>query len=212
MKPKKNGTFRLPVWAACYAAAAVLWFAFGAFLLGFDTLCYAVGRLRPQTITLSDTTLYTLEQLEYDGQNTLRSTEGDPKLFLTPGQPVRTLRLVAGYDTEGQEKDLYYHLPGGGYNPKLRVWPTKTAADEYVYTVPFYAGQNLRLDLCDQSGVSVQVRAIVLNEPQPWYSYLVPSLWQLLWLTALPGLAACGLQLAGEAAAPLFERKNKTVR
>ncbi|MBQ7859047.1 MAG: hypothetical protein IJ347_02780 [Faecalibacterium sp.] len=197
----------LPLWAWCYLLAAALWLVYSGAVLAFDTLCYATGRLRPQTVTLNDTALYTLEQLEYDGQSTLISTEGDPKLFLTPGQPVRTLRLVAQYSAEGQEKDLYYHLPGRGYTAALRVWPTLTGPDEYSYTVPFYAGQNLRLDLCDRSGVAITVQAIVLNEPQPIASYFVPSLWQLLWLTALPGLAACGLQLAAEAVSALRRKK-----
>ena len=198
---------RLPVPVLCAAAAAVLWLAWGAGLLLFDTVCGAVGRITPQTVTLSDTALYTLDQLEAVDADTLRSTEGDPKLFLNPGQPVRTVRLVAQYSAEGSEMDLYYHLPGRGYDPNLRLWPTLTAPGEYTYTLPFYAGQGLRLDLCDRIGVEVTITEIRLNEPQPWYSYYVPSLWQLFWLAAGAGLAACTIETCRE----LFpNRKNKT--
>lgn len=207
---KRSMSFRkmpaLPLPALCALAAAVLWLLSAVFLLAFDSLCYATGRLTPQTVTLADSELYTLEQLEFLSADTLVSTEGDSKLFLTPGQPVRTLRLVAEYSQDGSEKDLYYHLPGQGYSQKLRLWPTQTAGEEYSYTVPFYAGQNLRLDLCDRSGIEVRVKAIVLNEPQPWYSYFVPSPWQLFWLAAGAGLAACTLALIRDA---LPKRKRK---
>lgn len=188
----------LPTPALCLLAAALLWLAGAAALLAFDTLCYATGRYTTQTVTLTDAGLYTLDQLERTGENTLRSTEGDPKLFLNPGQPVRTLRLVAAYSDTESEMDLYYHLPGRGYTQSLRLWPTLTAPDEYTYTLPVYAGQGLRLDLCDHSGVTIQLTAIVLNEPQPWYDYFVPSLWQAFWLAAGAGLAACALDLGRE--------------
>ena len=39
--------------------------------------------------------------------------------------------------------------------------------------------------LCDRSNIQITVTAIHLNEPQPWYSYFVPTLWQLFWLAAM---------------------------
>lgn len=186
---------RLPVPLVCGGAALLLWLVCAVGLLVFDTVCYATGRLSPQTITLQNEAVYTLEQLDRVGEDTLVSTEGDSKMFLNPGQPVRTVRLVAQYSRSGSEMDLYYHLPGRGYSRSLRLWPTQTDENEYRYTVPFFAGQGLRLDLCDRSAIEVTVTAIHLNEPQPWYSYFVPSLWQLFWLAAGAGLAGCTIEL-----------------
>lgn len=210
MKKAIKRLLSLPLPAICLLAAAAVWLVCGAALLTIDTFSYAAGRLHTQTVTLADTELYTLEQLEFAGEtgDTLRSTEGDSKLLLSPGQPVRTLRLVAEYSQDGSEMDLYYHLPGQGYSRNLRCWPTRTAVGEYSYTVPFYAGQGLRLDLCDRSNITVKLTAIVLNEPQPWYCYFVPSLWQLFWLGAAAGLAACILSLCKE----LLPNRNKKTR
>ena len=197
----------LPTPLVCGAAAVVLWLLCGLGLFVFDTVCFATGRLTPQTVTLQNEALYTLDQLVRVEENILISTEGDSKLFLSPGQPVRTVRLVAQYSRPGSEMDLYYHLPGRGYSQSLRLWPTRTAEDEYRYTVPFFAGQGLRLDLCDRSNIQITVTAIHLNEPQPWYSYFVPTLWQLFWLAAGAGLAACTIELCRD----LFpNRKYKT--
>jgi hypothetical protein len=207
MKKRLKALLALPTPLLCGIAAAVLWLVCAAGLLLFDTLCYATGRITQQTVTLQDTALYTLDQLEFADAETLVSTEGDSKLFLSPGQPVRRLRLEAHYSVADSEMDLYYHLPGRGYSQKLRVWPTQTGAGEYTYTVPFFAGQGLRLDLCDHSGVRVTAVTIHLNEPLPWYGYFIPTLWQLFWLAAGAGLAACAIELCRE----LFpNRKYKT--
>ena len=214
MNDRRNRAVRrlrtLPLPVLCLLAALALRLICGAGLWAFDAAGYAAGRLHTQTITLADTELYTLHQLEFAGEAgaTLRSTEGDSQLLLSPGQPVRTLRLVAEYSSDGCEMDLYYHLPGRGYSQQLRCWPTRTAAGEYSYTVPFFAGQGLRLDLCDRSNVTVWVKAIVLNEPLPWHYYLVPSPWQLFWLAAGAGLAACMLSLCRE----LLPNRNKKTR
>lgn len=190
---------RLPLPAACSLLVILLWLGAALFTAAFDAVSYATGRLRTQTITLADTEYYTLYGLERTGENALLSTDWDAQLMLTPGQPVRTLRLVARYSRDTCEKDLYYHLPGQGYTRRLRVWPTRTGAEEYRYAVPLYAGQNLRLDLCDETGVEVTGLTIVLNEPQPLWRYFLPTPWQLFWLAAAAGLAACALALAADA-------------
>lgn len=184
----------------CLLAAAALWLACAVARLAFDAIGYATGRLHTQTITLADTEYYTLYGLERTGEDALLSTDWDAQLLLTPGQSVRTLRLIARYSRDTCEKDLYYHLPGQGYTQRLRVWPTRTGAEEYRYAVPLYAGQNLRLDLCDETGVEVTGLTIVLNEPQPLWRYFLPTLWQLFWLAAAAGLTACGLSAAMGAA------------
>lgn len=161
-----------------------------------DSALYALGLLRPQTVTLADTGLYTLVDLEWDGADTLTALTGDVQLHLQPGQRVRTLRLVADYSTTlSYERDLYWHLPGMGYTPRLRIWPQAGPNGSWSYTLPVYAGQNLRLDLADQSGVEITIREIVLNERPALYTYFVPTLWQLLWLAAVPGLLACAIAL-----------------
>ena len=129
----------------------------------------------------------------------LTSTTGDAQLLLNPGTLVRRLRLVARYEGEASaEKDLYYHLPGFGYTPRLRVWPTAQPDGSWLYTLPRFAGQGLRLDLADTAGVAVELTAIVLNERRPWQEYFIPSAWQLFWLAVLPGLAGCALTLKRE--------------
>ena len=178
----------------------------------FDTLSYATGRIREQTITLEDTGVYTLVNMTREG-DTLTAATGDAQLLLHPGQPIRTLRLVAEYETPGtNEMDLYYHLPGGGYSAQLRVWPLLLAdGASWGYRLPLITGQNIRLDLADQSGVAVRVEKLVCNERPAWYTYFVPSLWQLLWLAAAPGLAGCLLALLREAAhTKIGPRKGKT--
>lgn len=187
--------------AALYLLGVVVLLLSMAGSLALDSLLYAFGVYEQNTVTLGDTGQYTLVNMEESSPGVLTSTTGDAQLLLTPGTLVRRLRLVAEYEGDGGEKDLYYHLPGMGYTPRLRVWPT--AADDgesWVYTVPRVAGQNLRLDLADTAGVTLTVTAIVLNEPQPWTTYFVPGAAQLFWLAVLPGLAGCALTLRRESA------------
>ena len=167
-----------------------------------DSLLYATGRIYPQTITLADTGLYTLADLAWDGGETLTAQTGDVQLYLQPGQPVRYLRLYADYPGGADyEKDLYWHLPGRGYTPRCRVWPTPGPDGSWDYTVPLLAGQNLRLDLADQSGAQIRVKAIVLNQRPPLADYCIPTLWQLACLAVLPGLLGCAAGLVRDAAA-----------
>lgn len=187
--------------AALYLLGVVLLLLSMAGSLALDSLLYAFGVYEQKTVTLADTDQYTLVNMEESSPGVLTSTTGDAQLLLTPGTLVRRLRLVAEYEGDGGEKDLYYHLPGMGYTPRLRVWPTAAHNGEsWVYTVPRIAGQNLRLDLADTAGVTVTVTAIVLNEPQPWTAYFVPGAAQLFWLAVLPGLAGCALTLRRESA------------
>lgn len=163
-----------------------------------DQLLYAAGLLEEKTVTLADAGQYTLVNMENAG-GTLTSTTGDAQLLLQPGTLVRRLRLVARYDSEaGNEKDLYYHLPGFGYTPLLRVWPKARADGSVSYTLPRVAGRGLRLDLADTAGVAVELDSIVLNERPAWQQYFIPSAWQLFWLAALPGLAGCAVTLKRE--------------
>lgn len=187
--------------AALYLLGVVVLLLSMAGSLALDSLLYAFGVYEQKTVTLADTDQYTLVNMEESSPGVLTSTTGDAQLLLTPGTLVRRLRLVAEYEGDGGEKDLYYHLPGMGYTPRLRVWPTAAHDGEsWVYTVPRIAGQNLRLDLADTAGVTVTVTAIVLNEPQPWTAYFVPGAAQLFWLAVLPGLAGCALTLRRESA------------
>lgn len=182
--------------AALYAlgAALLLLSMLAACLL--DGAMYALGLLEQKTVTLADEGQHTLVNLDLTGADTLVSTTGDAQLLLTPGARVRRLRLVADYEGDGGEKDLYYHLPGFGYTPALRVWPTLTGAgDAWLYTVPVFAGVNLRLDLADTAGVALRLEAIVLNEPLPWYRYFLPTARQLFLLAVAPGLLGCALTL-----------------
>lgn len=163
-----------------------------------DQALYAAGLLEEKTVTLADAGQYTLVNMENAG-GTLTSTTGDAQLLLQPGTLVRRLRLVARYDSEaGNEKDLYYHLPGFGYTPLLRVWPKARVDGSVSYTLPRVAGRGLRLDLADTAGVTVELDAIVLNERPAWQQYFIPSAWQLFWLAALPGLAGCAVTLKRE--------------
>lgn len=187
--------------AALYLLGVVLLLLSMAGSLALDSLLYALGVYEQKTVTLGDTGQYTLVNMEETAPGVLTSTTGDAQLLLTPGTLVRRLRLVADYEGDGGEKDLYYHLPGMGYTPRLRVWPT--AADDgesWVYTVPRAAGQNLRLDLADTAGITVTVKALVLNERDPWYAYFVLGAAQLFWLAVLPGLAGCALTLRRDSA------------
>ena len=172
--------------------------------LALDTALYATGLLQEKTVTLADAGQYALIDLEQADDGSLTSVTGDAQLLLTPGTLVRRLRLKVGYTAgEGGEKDLYYHLPGFGYTPLLRVWPAPAAdGKDLVYTVPRIAGQNLRLDLADTAGVTLRLEAIVLNERPAWYTYLIPTAWQLFWLAVLPGLAGCALTIRRGLPAP----------
>lgn len=190
------GWARRRPFAALYALGAaglVLWMAAN---LVFDAALSAAGLARPVTITLADTGAYTLVNLEPAGENTLVSVTGDAQLLLQPGTLVRRLRLEADYPAQdGGEKDLYWHLPGFGYAPALRVWPAPDENGDLLYALPPFAGQGLRLDLADTAGVEVRVARIVLNEPLAPWRYFVPTGWQLFWLAAAPGLAGCALTL-----------------
>lgn len=162
-----------------------------------DQLLYAAGLLKEKTVTPENAGQYVLVNMENTG-DTLVSTTGDAQLLLSPGTLVRRLRLVAQYQGDGGEKDLYYHLPGFGYTPLLRVWPASQPDGSWLYTLPRFAGQGLRLDLADSAGVRLELEAIVLNERLPAWRYFVPSAWQLFWLAALPGLAGCAVTLKRE--------------
>lgn len=162
-----------------------------------DQLLYAAGLLKEKTVTPENAGQYVLVNMENTG-DTLVSTTGDAQLLLSPGTLVRRLRLVARYQGDGGEKDLYYHLPGFGYTPLLRVWPASQPDGSWLYTLPRFAGQGLRLDLADSAGVRLELEAIVLNERLPARRYFVPSVWQLFWLAALPGLAGCAVTLKRE--------------
>lgn len=194
------------LWAAARRRPFRALYALGACLLALalvgnfalDQLLYAAGLLKEKTVTLENTGQYTLVNMENNG-GVLTSTTGDAQLLLNPGTLVRRLRLVARYEGEASaEKDLYYHLPGFGYTSRLRVWPTAQSDGSWLYTLPRFAGQGLRLDLADTAGVAVELTAIVLNERQPWQEYFVPSAWQLFWLAVLPGLAGCAVTLKRE--------------
>lgn len=189
LSPRKLAKIFYIAGILCLAACMVVTFA-------ADTVLYASGKIHPQTITLADTDWYTLVDLEWDGADTLTALSGDVQLYLQPGQRVRNLRLVAKYDSDiGYERDLYWHLPGGGYTPKRRVWPTVGPDGSWTYTVPLFAGQNLRLDLADQSGVHITLQALEINQQPAWYQYFIPTLWQLFWLAVAPGLLACAAAL-----------------
>lgn len=162
-----------------------------------DQLLYAAGLLKEKTVTPENAGQYVLVNMENTG-DTLVSTTGDAQLLLSPGTLVRRLRLVARYQGDGGEKDLYYHLPGFGYTPLLRVWPASQPDGSWLYTLPRFAGQGLRLDLADSAGVRLELEAIVLNERLPAWRYFVPGAWQLFWLAALPGLAGCAVTLKRE--------------
>lgn len=162
-----------------------------------DQLLYAAGLLKEKTVTPENAGQYVLVNMENTG-DMLVSTTGDAQLLLSPGTLVRRLRLVARYQGDGGEKDLYYHLPGFGYTPLLRVWPASQPDGSWLYTLPRFAGQGLRLDLADSAGVRLELEAIVLNERLPAWRYFVPSAWQLFWLAALPGLAGCAVTLKRE--------------
>lgn len=184
---------------ALYLLGVVLLFLSMAGSFALDGVLYALGVYEQKTVTLADTDQYTLVNMEETEPGVLVSTTGDAQLLLTPGTLVRRLRLVAVYSGDGGEKDLYYHLPGMGYTPRLRVWPAVDPdGTSWTYTLPRVAGQNLRLDLADTAGVQVQVTALVLNERPAWYTYFIPGGWQLFWLAALPGLAGCALTLKRE--------------
>lgn len=194
------------LWAAARRRPFRALYALGVCLLALtlvgnfalDQALYAAGLLEEKTVTLADAGQYTLVNMENAG-GTLTSTTGDAQLLLQPGTLVRRLRLVARYDSEaGNEKDLYYHLPGFGYTPLLRVWPKARADGSVSYTLPRVAGRGLRLDLADTAGVAVELDAIVLNERPAWQQYFIPSAWQLFWLAALPGLAGCAVTLKRE--------------
>lgn len=193
MKPKEVfAAARRHPFRALYTLGVVLLVLsmLGSFAL--DGVLYALGVYEQKTVTLADTDRYILVNMEESAPGVLTSTTGDAQLLLTPGTLVRRLRLVAAYTGDGGEKDLYYHLPGMGYTPRLRVWPTIAPDGEsWTYTLPRVAGQNLRLDLADTAGVSVQVTALILNERPAWFTYFVPGGWQLFWLAVLPGLAGC---------------------
>ena len=162
-----------------------------------DQMLYAAGLLKEKTVTPENAGQYVLVNMENTG-DTLVSTTGDAQLLLSPGTLVRRLRLVARYQGDGGEKDLYYHLPGFGYTPLLRVWPASQPDGSWLYTLPRFAGQGLRLDLADSAGVRLELEAIVLNERLPARRYFVPSAWQLFWLAALPGLVGCAVTLKRE--------------
>jgi hypothetical protein len=178
--------------AVCLAAGMLLTFL-------SDTVFYAAGRLSEQTVTPADTGLYQLVNMTQDG-NVFTADTGDAQFLLAPGQRIRTLRLKAEYLTpESNEMDLYYHLPGMGYSARLRVWPALSEdGQSWIYRLPPVAGRNIRLDLADQSGVALRMDEIIINEKPAWYSYFLPSLWQLLWLGVLPGLAGCAVLLVRE--------------
>ncbi len=184
----------------------------GTMVLSFaaDSLAYALGILHEQTITLDDAALYTLVNMERTDAQTLTAVNGDAQLLLQPGQRVRTLRLAAQYPAGlSCEMDLYWHLPGGGYTAARRIWPTVCADGAgWNYTLPWLAGQNLRLDLADQGGAAVTLSAVVLNERIPWYRYFIPTGSQLLALAAVPGLLACMAALLRDTA-EFFGRKRK---
>ena len=196
------------LWSAAKARPYVALYALGAaclligMLAGFvgDSVLYATGRLYEQTVCADDTALYTLVNMTREG-DVFTADTGDAQLLLAPGQRIRTLRLEAEYETAAaNEMDLYYHLPGGGYSARLRVWPTLSRdGQSWIYHLPLITGQNIRLDLADQSGVSLHLMRIVLNERPAWYTYFIPSLWQLFWLGVLPGLAGCALALVRDA-------------
>lgn len=200
MKRLKN------LWAAACRRPFRALYALGACLLALalvgnfalDQLLYAAGVLEEKTVTLENTQQYTLVNMENAG-GVLTSTTGDAQLLLNPGTLVRRLRLVARYEGEASsEKDLYYHLPGFGYTSRLRVWPESQADGSWLYTLPRFAGQGVRLDLADTAGVAVELTAIVLNERRPLQEYFIPSAWQLFWLAVLPGLAGCAVTLKRE--------------
>lgn len=180
----------------CYGLGCVVLAASMLLHFAVDSVSYATGRLHHQVLTLADTDLYTLVDLAWDGADTLTAQTGDVQLLLQPGQPVRNLRLYATYSTQaGYERDLYWHLPGQGYSRRHRVWPTAGPDGSWDYTLPLLAGKGLRLDLADQSGVDICVQAVEINRRPAWYTYLIPTLWQLAWLAAVPGLLACAAAL-----------------
>ena len=200
MKRLKN------LWAAARRRPFRALYALGACLLALtlvgnfalDQLLYAAGVLEEKTVTLEDTEQYALVNMENTG-GTLTSTTGDAQLLLNPGTLVRRLRLAARYEGEASaEKDLYYHLPGFGYTPRLRVWPERQEDGSWLYTLPRFAGQGVRLDLADTAGAQVELCAILLNERVPLQEYFIPSPWQLFWLAVLPGLAGCAVTLKRE--------------
>lgn len=204
---RRSSAFRAWFWRSP-ARALYLLGAAGLMLsmlltFALDTLGYATGILREQTITLADTQRYTCVNLEQTEDGTLTSLTGDAQLLLDTQGRVRSLRLAAQYPRgDASEMDLYWHLPGRGYTAAQRVWPVRCGGNAgWCYTVPWLAGQNLRLDLADQSGVAVQVQAIILNERPAWYRYFIPTLSQLFWLAAVPGLLACAVMLGRELAA-----------
>ena len=126
MKWKERlATARRHPFRTLYALGVVVLVLSMAGSFGLDGVLYALGVYQQKTVTLADTGQYTLVNMEQTAPGVLTSTTGDAQLLLTPGTLVRRLRLVADYTGDGGEKDLYYHLPGMRYTPRLRVWPTE---------------------------------------------------------------------------------------
>ncbi len=193
----------------CYTLAILLFVAGGAISAVWDAVCYQTGRFTTQTITLADSELYVLNDFTLVGDDVLYAQTGDPSILLMPGQQVRRITVILADDSTSAERDLYYHLPGLGYSPFLRVWPTISAdTTAYTYELPLITGQNIRLDLCDRSGASVRVVAFIINEPLPLWAYVTPSAWDCFWLCVLPAIAACVLLLCGDAYA-IFAKSKK---
>ncbi len=196
--------------AKCYAVAIIILVFCLLVPFLYDTLAYALGFMWPEEITLTQSEKYALHGLTLTEEQTLLSTSSDAYMIVNANQTVRRVSVVADYNGKNAERDLYYRYKGFGFTPNLRVWPVLSSdAKAYNYNLPLLTAENVRLDLADAAQTEIHLYKIIINEPLAWYSYFVPSVWQLFWFLMLPAVANGGIMVFIDIKKVILQKKAK---
>lgn len=188
---------------ACYACGLVVFAAAHLGLFAANRAAYANGSLAHATLAVEDFALREMEPQE-DG-TLLVLPGGDPQMLL-----IDTQRRV-----ESVYIDFDYTLPpllvnafwgeeaedgSVEYSPRRMAYRQPGSEDgEAAFYLPANGGQALRIDPGTAIGNRITVYGIEINRPRPFWAFFVPGAGEAVLYLALPGLAACGLALLGQA-------------
>lgn len=169
-----------------YLLALVLWVVYALGCAGWDALGFATGRLRTETLALSDLALQDIVQ---DEAGNWVTAGGDPQLQLALDQPVRSVTFATDAPASGFEG--YYGKAGQDASLRRRVWASETNPGQVTLVFPMDSG-TVRIDPAGSEGVVLGTAdaALTVNAPLPLWRYFLPLGEQALALAVLPALLA----------------------
>ena len=200
MRPKKPKTWLAPL--VCYGLAVLFYVAACGLNLLLNEMHQKEGLL--PTKELDFESFYAegvILRENPEGGFDLVSTDPDPKLIYSPGEPFYLSRFTFRAETAnkpGGEMVLYYTTkPGQAFSENRRVAASRGPDGSWFFDLSGREVTALRFDPDNTGGVLWRNWSIVLNEPKPLADYFLPDAREAFLLLFLPGFTAAAVLEAG---------------